>query len=559
MVRSWLRQLIFPDVQEPLPLRHLRRGAQLILAIDLALIALNLGYAWMHRADVPASPALVSGGLAVNVGSHAISAAVCAFLLVLRRGEAAFRAGALVSLTCLMIAAGVGTWVAGVALALPTVMMVIAVSRVYYDGRIGFVAFAQAVLVQLGLLALLQGGVLPPFPPAIVPALSLALYDATRSIAFLAMAWLGASLVANRYRRSEHTLRVALDARERLRRRELAPRFAAVTQSVDPEAPTDGPSIGRLSGSVLAGLYDVHELLGRGGMGEVYQGLRLTDGREVAIKVLHPSLHDHEHMVERFRREAALAARLPARFVPALYDQGTSPEGLHFMILERLHGEDLGRLLRREGRRPPAEVAGIVDQLAGALDAAHALGIVHRDLKPSNVFVLAGAPADARVRLLDFGIARLFEAGSAEATGHAVLGSPGFLAPEQARGDRAHIGPATDVFALGALTYRALTGENAFRGRDMASAVHEALYFEPAPASDLVPELHHDVDLVLATALAKAPELRQAGAGAFARDLRSALDGRLPPAARTHAERVLALHDSTSGGATASVVREQLP
>jgi hypothetical protein len=545
VVGSWWRQLVRPEAPEPLPLLHLRRGARFILATNCLLLVLNLLYWWMHRHDAPDSrQGVVIAALLVNVGSHAGSALTNAWLLLRPRSERAFRAGVMVSLSFIVVAGGVGTWVAGVSLAVPPFLLIIAVSRIYYDGRIGLVAYLESVLVHFVLLALVLSGLLPQrmqSPPDEVVHIGTAIHDTCRLVAYFTLAWLSTSLMANRYRRAEQTLRVALDARDRLRRREQAAATGAVavTQTADEELGGE-PTIGRMSGRLLAGLYDVHELLGRGGMGEVYQGLRLTDGREVAIKILHPALGSDERMLERFRREAALAARLPARFVPALFDQGTSPDGLHFMILERLHGEDLGRKLQQAGRLPPAEVAGIVDELAAALDAAHALGIAHRDLKPSNVFLLAAA-TPPRVRLLDFGIARLFEAATTHGlTGHAVLGTPGFLAPEQARGDGARIGPATDVFALGALTYRALTGEHAFPGRDLLAAVHEALYHDPPPPSRGVPGLHADVDLVIATALAKVPEDRQASASDFARDLQAAIAGRLAAPAREHAERVIA-------------------
>jgi hypothetical protein len=540
---TWLRQLVRPAAPEPLPPRHLRRGARFILAANLLLLVMNVAYWLVHRHDAAlANEALVTGAAVVNLGAHATSAAANTWLLLLARSERALRACVLVSVTCVVVAAGVGTWVAGVALSVPPFLLVLGVARIYYDGRIGLVAYVETVVVHLVLLALVVSGTLPQSlqAPSNEPLqVGRAIYDTLRLVTYFTLAWMSASLLANRYRRAEQTLRVALDARDRLRQRELAlPAAATMTETAEDLG--GGPGLGRMSGRLLAGLYDVHELLGRGGMGEVYQGLRLTDGREVAIKILHPALGRDERMLERFRREAALAARLPHRFVPALYDQGTSPDGLSFMVLERLHGEDLGRRLER-GVVPPAEVARLVGELAAALDAAHALGIVHRDLKPSNVFLLA-APAPPRVRLLDFGIARLFEATSTThgLTGHAVLGTPGFLAPEQARGENARIGPTTDVFALGALTYRALTGAHAFPGRDLLAAVHEALYHDPPPASRLLAGLHTDVDLVLATALAKSPEDRHARASDFARELADALAGKLAAPRREHAERLLA-------------------
>jgi hypothetical protein len=287
-------------------------------------------------------------------------------------------------------------------------------------------------------------------------------------------------------------------------------------------AVVDEARLGRLSGSQL-GRYQLRELLGRGGMGEVYQA-RGPDGAPVACKVLHAHLGADTNARERFRREAEMIQRLPARCAARVLEVGTGSDGADYIAMERLIGEDLAALLRRRGRLGVSEVIALIRSIADALDAAHAAGIVHRDLKPSNVFLVGDRIDD--VRLLDFGIARLYEAASAatltETT--AVLGSPGYMPPEQAASDHAAIGPATDVFALGAIVYRAITGEPAFPSRNPAAAIFEAMHHRPPAPSGLAP-LPVGIDRVLGVALAKDPRQRFQSPGELATALERAADG----------------------------------
>ncbi len=291
--------------------------------------------------------------------------------------------------------------------------------------------------------------------------------------------------------------------------------------------------LGRLSGTTLAGRYDLGELLGRGGIGEVYEGRSIANGRKVAVKVLHLAHQQSDELRVRFRREAAAVAQLSKEHVAELIEYGTSEDGHDFLVMERLRGEDLGTRLRREESWATADVARLIARLAEALDAAHALGIVHRDVKPQNAFLVDGDVAN--VRLLDFGVARLVESEASPTMTSGVVGSAGYLAPEQALGDRASIGPATDVFALGAIAYRLLTGRAAFPAREIAAAVHEVLTMHPPAPSRIRAGLHADVDLVLKRALAKHPSDRYSRACEFASDLAASFDGRLAEASRARA------------------------
>jgi serine/threonine-protein kinase len=232
----------------------------------------------------------------------------------------------------------------------------------------------------------------------------------------------------------------------------------------------DQARLGRLSGSTLSH-YRIEDLLGRGGMGEVYVA-KDKQGREVAVKVLHAHLGEEPEMRARFRREAEVVQRMPPSTVARVHEFGTNPEGYDYIVMERLRGEDLGALLRRRERLPLAELVPIIEKVAQGLDAAHALGVVHRDLKPQNVFLCAKPAADGGpdVRLLDFGVARLHEAQAATAmtATAAVIGTPGYMAPEQATGGTAATVPASHVFSLGCIGYRALTGQPAYPSRNAA-------------------------------------------------------------------------------------------
>jgi hypothetical protein len=280
----------------------------------------------------------------------------------------------------------------------------------------------------------------------------------------------------------------------------------------------DAGQVGRLIGRTI-GDYRLVELLGRGGMGEVYHALHANTGAAVAIKVLHPHLGDVAEHLARFEREVEIAARLPR--AAAVRDVGVTDDGLRYFVMELLHGEDLAALLRRRGRLSVEELLSILDPLAAALDEAHAAGIVHRDLKPQNVFLEAGGA----VRLLDFGVAHLSDH-TGLTTASAVIGTPGYLAPEQVAEGFGDPSARTDVFGLGAIVYRALTGQAAFPSRHAAGAAYEALHVHPPRPSTLA-DLKPDIDDVLAIALAKKPEDRYASASELARDLRSAEQGTL--------------------------------
>jgi hypothetical protein len=258
-------------------------------------------------------------------------------------------------------------------------------------------------------------------------------------------------------------------------------------------------------GAVVAERFEVERLAGRGGAGVVFRARDRLSGEPVALKVLRG--HDGVQR-SRFVREAAILAELRHPAVVRYVAHGDS-ESAVWLAMEWLEGETLSARLRR-GKLPPADAVVLAADVAGALAAAHGRGIVHRDLKPSNLFLVAGATgAPPRVRVLDFGVARLL-AQPMTRTG-AVIGTPGYMAPEQVRG-ASEVDARADLFALGCVLFECLTGERAFGG-DQAMPVLLRILLEEAPRlADVDATLPEELDALLARLLAKAPAERPASA-----------------------------------------------
>jgi len=281
-----------------------------------------------------------------------------------------------------------------------------------------------------------------------------------------------------------------------------------------------------VAGAVLAGRYRIERELGKGGMGRVLVARDEKLGRRVAVKVV-TAAHDPAR-VRRFEQEARTAGALEHPNVLAVYDLGEQ-DGVPFLVTELLEGHTLRTVI--EGPRlPPAQVQGLALQLARGLAAAHARGVVHRDLKPENLFLTD----DGRLKILDFGLARLSgndeRAPGLTLTG-AIFGSPGYLSPEQARGERA--GAPSDVFSAGAVLYEMLSGKRAFPGASLIEAGHAALSAEPAPLPPGVPPA---LASVVARALEKDPSRRYQSGAELARALEALEPGApvtLPPRPRS--------------------------
>ena len=271
----------------------------------------------------------------------------------------------------------------------------------------------------------------------------------------------------------------------------------------------------------VIGSYEIGELLGGGGMGEVYAGRHVGTGREVAIKLLHPQLMMDAEAVARFKREAKHASSVSGRHGVRVFDVGIAPPGLPYIVMERLRGIDLADLLDARGRLEIEESVRWVIDTCEAMSEAHAQGVIHRDLKPSNLY-LADTPHGPVLKVLDFGLARAVQ-GSARLTAtHTAVGTPHYMSPEQAQGAKT-IDTRTDIWSLGVILYELLTGTVPFHGDSTAAVAISICTRTPEPPSAHRPEIPAALDeLVLAT-LQRDPERRPETLAVLARGLRALL------------------------------------
>jgi tRNA A-37 threonylcarbamoyl transferase component Bud32 len=265
--------------------------------------------------------------------------------------------------------------------------------------------------------------------------------------------------------------------------------------------------------------YSVEAVLGQGGMGVVFKARHLRLNRVIALKMALAGAYARPHERERFQRESEAVAALRHPNVVQIHDVGDS-EGRPYFTMEYVEGGSLAQKLAGTPQ-PAREAATLVATLAGAVHAAHASGIVHRDLKPANVLLTA----DGTPKVTDFGLARRLggEAGLTR-TGTAV-GTPSYMAPEQACGPAEAVGPATDVYALGAILYELLTGRPPFRAETAAETVLQVIHQDPVPPSRLNGKVPRDLETICLKCLRKEPQGRYASAMALAEDLRRYLLG----------------------------------
>jgi serine/threonine-protein kinase len=265
--------------------------------------------------------------------------------------------------------------------------------------------------------------------------------------------------------------------------------------------------------------YEVLGELGRGGMGVVYRARQVALDRVVALKMVLAGCHAGPDELSRFRAEARAVARLSHPHVVQIHEVGEAG-GLPFLSLEFVEGGSLAERLRAGPMAFP-EAARLVAGLARAVEAAHRRGIVHRDLKPANVLL---AP-DGTPKITDFGLAKHLQGDSQQTASGAILGTPSYMAPEQAAGKRGKVGPAADVYSLGAILYELLTGRPPFQAATALDTVIQLTEEEPVPPRKLRPQAPRDLETICLKCLEKEPTRRYASAGALADDLRRYLDG----------------------------------
>ncbi len=294
--------------------------------------------------------------------------------------------------------------------------------------------------------------------------------------------------------------------------------------------------IGRFTDRELGG-FRLGNVIGRGAMGEVYEAVQIHNGRPAAVKVLLDHVLAQPEQVQRFFREAKLAASLVVANVVTILAVADIDAALPWIAMERLHGQDLADWLREHRRMSVSRLSSLLRQLGVGLDAARGAGIVHRDLKPRNIFHAREGDRDVW-KILDFGVSKLVT-DDATLTRDKIIGTPTYMAPEQIEGGK--ITHRTDMFAVGVIAYRALTGRPAFSGDSEGQILYRVVHAMPPRPSSVV-SCPVEIDAVLAVALAKNPEDRFDRAAELADALDAAAKGRLDPAIAARAERVLARH-----------------
>ncbi|HEX7663464.1 MAG TPA: serine/threonine-protein kinase, partial [Polyangiaceae bacterium] len=270
------------------------------------------------------------------------------------------------------------------------------------------------------------------------------------------------------------------------------------------------------SSALVAGKYQLIKMIGRGGMGSVWEGRHTTLGTRVAIKFIEAEYAGSQEAVSRFDNEAKAAARIDSKHAIKIFDHGVTDDGKPYIVMEMLTGEPLDKRIERQGRIPLQDVARIFQQVCRGLGRAHEHGIIHRDLKPENIFLCTTPDEDEEyAKVLDFGIAKIKgsagqQLSNSTKTG-AVLGTPYFMSPEQARGLR-DIDHRTDLWSLGVIVFKCVTGVLPFDGESLGDLLVKICTTQIPVPSQVLPGLPPAFDAWFARALEREPQKRFASA-----------------------------------------------
>lgn len=247
-------------------------------------------------------------------------------------------------------------------------------------------------------------------------------------------------------------------------------------------------------GTVLADKYRLDRVIGVGGMGAVYQSQHALLNVPVAVKIILPEFAARSEFIQRFTNEAKAAARIQSDHITRVTDVGTTTDGISYLVMEMLEGEDLGSVLAREGPQSVERaIHWMIQTLVGLADA-HSAGIVHRDLKPANLFLARRAGKPDRIKICDFGISKMtFEASGGITKTNSMLGSPAYMAPEQLRSSRT-VDHRADIWSIGVILYEILSGATPFDGDNVGAVFAAILETDPMPLSSIIPDLPENID-----------------------------------------------------------------
>jgi serine/threonine-protein kinase len=293
----------------------------------------------------------------------------------------------------------------------------------------------------------------------------------------------------------------------------VCPRDAAQLTEVGHDEESD-----EMVGQTIASSYTITRVLGEGGMGRVYEARHTRiPGKRFAVKMLHPEYAREPEVLTRFQREAEAAASIRSPNVVDVYDVDRMPDGRAFLVCEFLDGKELGGYLDEVGKLPVGPAVKIVRQVCKAMAAAHDRGVIHRDMKPENVF-LTGDPGDPLAKVIDFGISRVGDQpGTALTKTGMIMGTPSYMAPEQARGER--VDHRADIYAVGAILYCALTGERPFDRGDPTATLTAVLTQDPRAPRAIEPSIPAPLEMIIQKAMAKRPEDRHQSMAELDHDL----------------------------------------
>lgn len=276
-------------------------------------------------------------------------------------------------------------------------------------------------------------------------------------------------------------------------------------------------------GLVLDAKYQVERLIGKGGMGNVYEAKHLHMGLPVAVKILHPHLVTDSTAVERFRREARSARTVNHPNAISIMDFGVTSDNILYLAMELISGISLQELLKKETVIDSARAVKIMRQVCLAVNAAHEKAIIHRDLKPDNILLLDHGTESEKVKVIDFSIAKMKESGKDPnlTSAGVVVGTPQYISPEQAQG--LELDSRSDIYSMGIIIYQMLTGNVPFTGKTSAMLLMQHIQAKPKSIREVKPEVPARLEEVVLRALSKQAKDRQQTADVLATELENAL------------------------------------